>query len=136
MFLLDRFIRQPIITLSSVPSMPGPASRTYYSVPVSHRHLDGLNYPASFRSELSLAFSRAYLLQPHAIVLSHLECRPLAQYVDRNAYALADHYYTYPQSPATDMLATKEEVARCRRLFRQNQGPTQSERSHNNDNNW
>ncbi len=131
-----RFIRLPVITLASVPSMPGPASRTYYQVPVSHRHLPDLNYPASFRSELSLAFSRAYLLQPHAIVLSYLENRPLAQYVDPHAYALADLCYTRPMSPATDMLATKERVAECRRLFRQNQLPTPCERNSANISNW
>lgn len=120
---LYRFIRLPIIERASSTSPSGPASVTFYHVPVSKRHLPDLNYPARFRSELSMAFSRAYLLKPHAVVLSYLENRPLASYVDRAEYDLADLYYTHPQSPATDMANTLTKVAECHRMFRHSGPP-------------
>ncbi len=127
LFVYFRFIRLPMITLAGHRSTPGPASRTYYDVPPYPRQLPDLNYPAHFRAELSLAFSKAYHLKPHAIILSHLENRPIAYYFDAEAYALSSSYYTAPRSPGSDALNTKADIVACRRLFLQNQLPRQND---------
>jgi hypothetical protein len=123
-FIYIRFIRLPLITLSGSPRQPGPASISYFEVPVSLRNTPGLNYPAKFRSELSLAFSRAYMLKPHAIMHSYLTQRPLCDFIDEDAYAYAHSLYSDPLTPVLDLLDTEEAVLQCRDLFRLNQLPS------------
>lgn len=119
----SRFIRLPRITLSGSTVVPGPASRTYYEVPPYLRTTPELNLPWKFRAELSMAFSTAYHLKPHALILSFLEGRPLVDYVDHHAYALSQSFYQHPRTPVIDVMYTKADVVACRRLYQRNQRP-------------
>ncbi len=121
--IFKRFIRLPRITLSGSTVVPGPASRTYYEVPPYLRTSPELNLPGKFRAELSKAFSVAYHLKTHALILSYLEGRPLIDYVDHQSYALSQSFYQHPKSPVMDVMYTKADVVACRRLYQQNQRP-------------
>ncbi len=105
-----RFIQLPLIVSDCKPK-PGPASKTLYSLPP---HLVSkypeINHPAELRAELSLAYSRVHFLKPHAIVMSHLEDKPLSDYADGEAVNAASLLYTYPRSPIKDLLKTQAEV--------------------------
>ncbi len=118
-----RFIRLPRITLAGSTVCPGPASVTYYEVPPALWSLPGLNFPGKFRAELSRAYSIAYHLKPHALILSYLEQKPIPSYIDHETYALNNSFYVHPKSPAIDMLYTRADVVACRRLFTRNQLP-------------
>jgi hypothetical protein len=72
---------------------------------------------------MSLAFSTAYLLKPHAVVHSYITQRPLADFIDPDAYAYADPLYPDNQTPVQDLMDTEEAVRQCRDLFRRNQLP-------------
>ncbi len=90
---------------------PGPASKTYYSLPsnLGHQHSEA-GMPPELRSELSLAYSFVHFLRPHAIILSLLEGRPLESYRDQASITLASNVYTLPNSPQLDLERTKAEV--------------------------
>jgi len=126
-----RFIRLPRVTLAGSSVAPGPASATYYEVPPILQDRPGLNLPAKFRSELSLAFSKAYHFKPHALILSYLEGKCLSEYDDHDAYALSEAFYQYPRSPVIDALNTRADVVASRRLFNRNQLPQP-----NDNNSW
>ncbi len=101
----------------------GPASHKYYSVPARYQDSPDLNFSSKFRAEFSHAFSQAYLLAPHAIVHSHLEGKPLSDYIDHTAFALACSYYVMGGSPIADILNTEDEVEANRELAARNQMP-------------
>ncbi len=100
----------------------GPASKTLYKLPA---HLVDIYpeaaHPSELRAELSLAYSRVHFLQPHAIVRSFLEERPLSSYADPEAYRVASLLYVAPQSPSTDRLRTQTEVISIWRQFYRDQ---------------
>jgi len=75
------------------------------------------------RAELSQAFSIVFHLKPHAVVLSHIEQRPLTDYLDHEAYALSQSFYPGTRSPVVDMLHTIADVVANRRMYEQNQMP-------------
>ncbi len=122
-FLLLRFIWLPIITLTRPGIAPGPASQVYYGVPPTLRTTPELNVPPKLRAELSQAFSIVFHLKPHAVVLSHIEQRPLADYLDHETYALLQSFYSGGRSPVIDMLHTMAYVVANRWLYEQNQQP-------------
>ncbi len=93
-----------------------------------------LNVPAEFRSELSLAFSVAYHLKPHAVIFAHIDQKPLASYIDYETYALSLSFYQHPKSPAIDLLYSMADVVASRRLFTNHQLPqNQPQRNDNTD---
>ncbi len=116
-----RFIQLPLILSDRRPE-PGPASRTLYSLPA---HLVSLypeaGHPAELRAELSLAYSRVYFLQPHAIARSFLEELPLSSYSDPEAHRSAALLYTLPQTPSSDLLRTQTEINGIWRQFYRDQ---------------
>lgn len=121
-----------MITLTRASIAPGPASCTYYYVPPALRTTPELNVPAQFRSELSLAFSTAYHLKPHAVILAHIDQKPLVSYIDYETYALSLSFYQHPKSPAIDLLYSMADVVACRRLFNNNQLPQQQPQQNDN----
>ncbi len=125
----DRFIRLPRLTMAQlrVDVPPGPATRTYYEVPPEYQTSPELRLPGKFRAELSLAFSKAYHLMPHALVLSYIENRPVGLYCDQEAYALSGSFYDDPLTPGYDTCQTRSSVNASRQLFIQNQLPKESD---------
>jgi hypothetical protein len=83
---------------------PGPASATFFEVKPSDRGLDpSLDYPASFRNELSLAHSELFFFKPHALVLSIIEDRDILEYFDPRLYQKACERYPNNTCPLEDL---------------------------------
>jgi hypothetical protein len=82
---------------------PGPASATFFSID----HLQGLDpkldYPPSFRNELSLAHSELFFLRPHALVMSSLEDKDALEYFDPKKYQQACDVYPNNACPLDDL---------------------------------
>lgn len=82
----------------------GPASETYFSVSVADHGLDpALDYPKTFRNELSLAHSDLFFLKPHALVLSCLEDKDVLEYFDPLKYQAARRTYPNNTCPLEDL---------------------------------
>ena len=94
-----------------MPRPVGPASETFYRVSpdllLVDQHMD---FPASFRRELSAAFSLFYFVRPHAIILSATENRPLSDYLDLDAYDRATLLYQTNSSPVLDQQRSLQNV--------------------------
>ena len=87
-----RFIALPYMT--AVPRPSGPASQVYYLMSTNLLHTDlHVDYHPGFRRELSEAFCHFHFLKPHSIVRSQVEERPLADYLDMDAYHRAVPLY-------------------------------------------
>jgi len=83
---------------------PGPASRTLFDVRPSEQGLDSrLDYPSSFRNELSLAHSDLFFLKPHALVLSTIEDVDVLEYFDPDKYQRACNMYPNNTCPLDDL---------------------------------
>jgi len=95
----------------SLPRPSGPASRVFYRVPRYPTIQDpDLDFPEHVRRGLSAAFSLVHFLQPHAIVHSRVEGRPLAHYVDCDGYRRASLLYSGSDSPISDHIRTVQAV--------------------------
>jgi hypothetical protein len=82
----------------------GPASETYFSVSVDDLGIDpALDYPKTFRNELSLAHSELFFLKPHALVLSCIEDRDVLEYFDPVKYQTACLTYPNNTCPLADL---------------------------------
>ena len=109
--------------MHSLPRPVGPASEVYYRVPDYLLLTDqDMDYPASFRRELSAAFSSFYFLKPHAIIRSQVESRPLSDYVDRSAYDRATLLYNGNDTPIRDQRRSVQAVNRGWRLSMRDAG--------------
>ena len=103
--------------MNANPRPVGPASQIYYRVTDSVLRTDQhMDFPASFRRELSAAFSAFYFLHPHAIVLSQIENRPLSDYLDMQAYDRASLLYGQVGSAVQDQQRSLQSVSRGWRL--------------------
>ncbi len=92
-----RFIISPLIDM---PPRAGPASRVYYPLTDTH----GSNSHPQLRLDLSNAFSRVFLLEPHAIVRSYLEKRSYWSYKSSKAVSIAEQLYINDlDSPQLDL---------------------------------
>ncbi len=82
----------------------GPASRTVFDVKPSEQGLDPrLDYPASFRNELSLAHSELFFLKPHALLMSAVEDVDVLEYFDIVKYRRACEVYPNNTCPLDDL---------------------------------
>ncbi len=102
---------------------PGPATKSYYEVPPEYQTIPELRIPGKFRAELSMAFSKAYHLLPHALILSYLEGKPVGFYFDQEAYALSGSFYDANSTPGQDACLTRSSIIANRQLFSLNQLP-------------
>ena len=92
------------LLVSAYDHRSGPARETFFSVPVENQGLDqALDYPKSFRNELSLAHSDLFFLKPHALVLSALEDRDALEYFDPIKYQQACLTYPNNTCPLDDL---------------------------------
>ena len=99
--------------MNANPRPVGPASQVFYRVTDSILRSDqSMDFPASFRRELSAAFSTFYFVRPHAIVLAHAENRPLSDFLDRDAYEHAALLYSGGCSPVQDQQRALQLVGR------------------------
>jgi hypothetical protein len=65
----------------------------YYEIPSEIRSLHPeVKHCPEIRAELSLEYSRAFLLKPHALLLSHQEQKPLEEYFDPEAISQASTF--------------------------------------------
>jgi hypothetical protein len=80
----------------------GPASRVLYDSGVRLRDPNMACRPG-LRLEISKAVSHLYFLHPHAIILSHIESRPLADYYSHKSYEDARYLYFGGSSPGADL---------------------------------
>ncbi len=92
---------------------PGPASRTLYDLGIVLPDpemvcRDGL------RLEISQAVSHLFFLKPHALILSHIESRPLSDYFSREAYDRANMLYISGSSPGLDLVNCQRTVLNLR----------------------
>lgn len=82
----------------------GPASQTLFAVKASEQGLDPrLDYPSSFRNELSLAHSDLFFLRPHALTLSAIEDVDVLEYFDLAKYKRACDIYPNNTCPLDDL---------------------------------
>lgn len=104
-----RFICLPLM-ISGV-RQAGPASEVFYQVPphVSQGYPE-TNQTTEFRRELSLAYSKAYFLKPHAIVHAYLEGKRLRDFVDHGAISYATRMYSGQVTPLSDLRDTQRVI--------------------------
>jgi hypothetical protein len=95
-----RFMTYPYFQRTS--RKPGPASRTLYETcyPLPDPEMI---CRAGLRIEFSRAVSHLYFLKPHALILSHIEAKPLSDYFSREAYDRAQLLYFGGSSPGQDL---------------------------------
>jgi hypothetical protein len=117
----------------NLPVPPGPATKSYYEVPPVHQTTPELRIPGKFRSELSLAFSKAYHLLPHALILSYLEGKPVGLYFDQEAYTLSGSFYDDNCTPGHDACQTRASINASRKLFHLNQLPKEDDPERENE---
>jgi hypothetical protein len=116
-FYLYRFISFPVSDPQSRPR-PGPASMTMYRVSTRQARLQPqMVADPIFRHELSEAFCGLYFLQPHSIVISRLERRPLVSFVSRPLYASAIPLYASCQGPHQDFERCQNIIKRYRQSW-------------------
>jgi hypothetical protein len=86
---------------------PGPASISYYPDCIPDQPTPNLSQipvlDRSIRFGLSKAYSLTYLLEPHAIVRSHLERQSVWSYRDQSVQDSAELLYFGGGSPALDL---------------------------------
>ncbi len=95
------------LPLQATLNLHGPATRCYYRDSDSDEYHPTVNQGKSLRRALSSAFSRVFLLQPHAIPKSFLEVKSVWDYHDQVAYRNAAYLYDQPnETPVTDLMDT------------------------------
>jgi len=82
---------------------PGPASATYFDINRLHGLDPKLDYPSSFRNELSLAHSDLFFLKPHALIMSSLEDKDPLEYFDPVKFRQAREVYPANTCPLDDL---------------------------------
>ncbi len=93
----------------------GPASKVWYSVPASLVRSDpDLDFSPSFRYELSSAYCQLHLLEPHALVKSKIDGRPVRSYFRPSLYYQAKEVYVGGIGPLVDLQNCVRGVARQR----------------------
>ncbi len=92
---------------------PGPASRVLYDTGVMLTDPEMICRPG-FRLEMSKAVSNLYFLQPHAIVLSQIESRPLTDYYSPQSYEHARYLYFGGSSPGQDLHSCLQAISSLR----------------------
>jgi hypothetical protein len=104
LFFACRFITLPLLNMGRT---QGPAPLRYYLDSSSPEYPPTVNQSKELRQALSHAFSKTFLLKPHAVPRSFLEGKSLQRYRDREAYKNASLLYTQPnETPRTDLLDT------------------------------
>ncbi len=98
-----RFLAMPLL-VKAFDRSSGPASQTFFDVSFWDIGLDpALDYPKSFRNEISLAHSDLFFLKPHALVLSVIEDRDPLDYFDLSKYQQACQTYPNNTCPLDDL---------------------------------
>jgi hypothetical protein len=103
-----RFMAYPYFRRSE--RLTGPASRKFYDhgmfIPdPKMRCLPGL------RAKLSQAVSHLFFLQPHALIISQIENRPLSDYYSHQAYQNARFLYFGGSNPGRDLMECKQAIS-------------------------
>jgi hypothetical protein len=87
----------------------GPASLVYYDADIALPDPDMICEPG-LRLKISRAVSHLYFLHPHALILSHIESRPLSDYYSSRSYNQAQLLYFGGSSPGRDLHDCMEAV--------------------------
>ncbi len=110
-YLFFRFLTYPYFQRTT--RAPGPASRTLYDV--------GFVLPDpemicqdGLRLKISQAVSHLFFLKPHALILSHIESRPLSDYFSRTAYDRAQLLYFGGSSPGVNLVQCQRAIHNLR----------------------
>ncbi len=87
----------------------GPASVKFYDSGMTLPDPSMVS-PTGLRLALSQAVSHLYFLQPHALILSHIEGRPLSDYHSARSYERATLLYFGGSSPGKDLQECQQDT--------------------------
>ncbi len=91
----------------------GPASRVFYDYGLDLADPNMVCQPG-LRLQLSKAVSHLFFLRPHALILSHIESKPLSDYYSSELYDRAQLLYFGGSSPGQDLRRCMRAVSQSR----------------------
>jgi hypothetical protein len=94
----------------------GPASHKYYDERMVVTD-PAMASPPNFRAKISRAVSHLYFVQPHSVIRSQIENRPLSDYYSSKLYEQATLLYFGGSTPGQDLRECMQDVERSRYTY-------------------